>query len=64
MPSIEMISPQRLHLIRARFPATFVSGTLNLVAQEEQLTIIENAPELEVKPNPLALTMAIRFPPI
>jgi hypothetical protein len=40
VPSIEMNCPQRLHFMRARFPATLVSGTLNFVAQEEQLTII------------------------
>lgn len=40
VPSIRMALPHFLHFIRARLPATFASGTLNLVAQEEQLTIM------------------------
>lgn len=38
MPSIEICSPHFLHFIRARFPATFSSGTLNFAEQAEQLT--------------------------
>lgn len=43
VPSIGIASPHFLHFIRARFPATLASGTLNFAEQEGQRTSMSKA---------------------